>query len=449
MDPSDRPAQWVSKYGSVTFNQYGREMPCGGMNEAGLVMETMTLPETKYPSRDARPAVMAWLQCQLDTCATVDEVTANDKRIRPATITPMPIHFLGCDRQGAVATFEFLDGRLVSHKAEELPVMVLANDTYDKSLAYLKQHAGFGGTKKIPYGSWGSLDRFVCASDRIKAYPSFTGGSIVEYAFDTLQSVRLGDMTKWMIVYDLTNMTIHYKTCTCSKTRTIRFSGCDFDSETPAQVISINTPYMGLLNPHFYHYDTDLNRWLVYYSIKHTKELAFIPDAYLEMLIRYPEAPAAQYLTDWEAAGPFQQEGKSCQELLDIAFSPEQSDSDTQWRTLPVELLAAYPGYLDLDKAMKGGSQTAAYLRTQIVSDKQEPVRLEIYSDDGVKAWLNGEIVHRNNVIRGIASQPDTVEATLKKGVNLLMLKVTQSEGPWGAIVRLKPAVPVQSPSGT
>src|ERR1700755_3020224 len=42
-------ARWVSKYGSVTFNQYGRENPSGGMNEAGLVIELMWLEWTKYP----------------------------------------------------------------------------------------------------------------------------------------------------------------------------------------------------------------------------------------------------------------------------------------------------------------------------------------------------------------------------------------------------------------
>ena len=31
--PGREPARWVSKYGSVTFNQFGREMPFGGMNE--------------------------------------------------------------------------------------------------------------------------------------------------------------------------------------------------------------------------------------------------------------------------------------------------------------------------------------------------------------------------------------------------------------------------------
>ena len=439
IDPGDTPVQWVSKYGSVTFNQHGRELPHGGMNEAGLVLETMSLAGTRYPDRDARPAVMAWLQYQLDTCATIEEVIASDKKVRVTTITPVPHHFLGCDREGNVATFEFLGGKLVCHTGETLPVKALANDTYDKSLEYLKQHAGFGGTRKIPYGSQGSLDRFVCAADRVKKYPSSSGGSIVEYAFDTLSSVKQGDATKWMIVYDPRNMVIHYRTCTCSTTRTVRLADCDFDSQTPVQVISINTAHTGLLNPHFYDYDTDLNRWLVYYSMKHTAELAFVPDAYLEVLIEYPDAPAMQYLADWEVAGPYAQEEKQWRELFDIVFDPERPDSHVQWRPLPMNLLAKHPAYLDLTKVLKDSEQTVGYLRTQIASDRRASACLEIYSDDGVKAWLNGELIHTNNVSRGIPLRPDAVEVTLKKGTNSLMLKITQDIGPWGAIVRLQP----------
>ncbi len=132
LDPGDKPAKWVSKYGSVTFNQYGRELPCGGMNEAGLVLETMWLTGAKYPDRDGRPAVMAWVQYQLDTCSTIEEVIASDKQVRVTSITPMPLHFFGCDRQGNTATFEFLGGELVCHTGESLPVKVLTNDTYDK-----------------------------------------------------------------------------------------------------------------------------------------------------------------------------------------------------------------------------------------------------------------------------------------------------------------------------
>ncbi len=440
LDPSDEPATWVSKHGSVTFNQYGREMPCGGMNEAGLILETMWLSETKYPARDARPAVMAWLQYQLDTCATVAEVIASDKKVRAATMSPLPFHFLGCDREGNMATFEFLDGKLVCHAGETLPVKVLTNDTYEKSLAYLKQHAGFGGTKKAPYGSWGSLDRFVCAADRVKTYPSSTSGSIVDYAFETLGSVSQGDSTKWMIVYDPKNMDIHYKTLSCSETRTIHLADGDFDARTPVQVIGINTSHTGLLNRHFYHYDTDMNRWLVYYSMKHTSELAFIPDAHLEVLIQYPDTPTTEYLTDWEVAGPYEQEGKTCAELFDTVFDPERSDAEVSWRPLPVNAFSERPAYLDLNGALEGGEQRVAYLRTQISADAETSARLDIYSDDGVKAWLNGQLVHANNVRRGISSSPDTVQITLKKGSNPLLLKVTQDGGPWGAIVCVRPA---------
>src|SRR3712207_5256230 len=43
LETDDRPARWVSRYGSITFNQFGRESPSGGMNEAGLVVELMWL----------------------------------------------------------------------------------------------------------------------------------------------------------------------------------------------------------------------------------------------------------------------------------------------------------------------------------------------------------------------------------------------------------------------
>src|SRR5215217_5618725 len=40
---------WMSRYGSATFNQWGREFPMDGMNEAGLVVALMWLDETVYP----------------------------------------------------------------------------------------------------------------------------------------------------------------------------------------------------------------------------------------------------------------------------------------------------------------------------------------------------------------------------------------------------------------
>jgi len=94
-----------------------------------------------------------------------------------------------------------------------------------------------------------------------------------------------------------------------------------------------------------------------------------------------------------------------------------------------VDLLAAF-----------GGEQRVAYLRTQFEADEPGTAILEIFSDDGVKAWLNGKVVHANNVARPIPPEPDRVRVTLKKGANRLMLKITQNSMPWGVIVRLREA---------
>lgn len=441
LDPTDRPAQWVSKYGSVTFNQYGREIPNGGINEAGLVLEVMMLPGTKYPRRDVRPALMAWVQYQLDNSATILDVIASDEAIRVSGLSPMPLHFLGCDRQGNVATFEWLDGKFVVHRGQRLPVTVLTNDTYAESLDYLKQHVGHGGSRSLPHGSWGSLDRFVCATDRVVNYTPTAGRNMVQYAFETLASVRQGDSTKWMIVYDLETMEIHYKTVTCNEARTIRVNDCDFDPHTPVKIVSINTPHTGLLNPHFFDYDTDLNRWMIHYAVAKTPEMAILPAAMVEMLASYPEAPAVTYVLNWEAAGPYMQDGASYQDLYDIPLGPERPGAEVGWKPVVVQMYNLHSGHVDLLNALGEGTHRVAYLRSRIESKEAKPVHLDIYTDDGVKVWLNGQVVHGANVGRGMPVAPDKVTVALKQGTNELMLKVTQGIGPWGAIVRMRPVI--------
>lgn len=59
IDQKENPIKWISRYGSITFNQVGRDLPFGGMNETGLVVEHMSLPQTTYPTRDNRNSVQA------------------------------------------------------------------------------------------------------------------------------------------------------------------------------------------------------------------------------------------------------------------------------------------------------------------------------------------------------------------------------------------------------
>lgn len=295
LDPTEKTAQWVSKYGSVTFNQYGREMPMGGMNEAGLVVESLWLDTTRHPQPDDRPGLISWPQYQLDNCRTVAEVIATDKQIRVSPTMPMPLHFFVCDREGNAAVVEFLDGKLVCHTGDKLPYQLITNNTCDESLAFLSQHEAFGGSKPIKQGSWDSLDRFAIAADRIKTYkPQDSKQSPVQYAFDTLAAVRQGNATKWTIVYDLKKLEIHYKTDRTTEIRTVQLAGLDFSTKTPVRVISINSSHMGVLNPYFMDYDTDTNKWMIYYSIRHTPQTKDLPDELIEAFARYPEMMASK-----------------------------------------------------------------------------------------------------------------------------------------------------------
>jgi HEAT repeat protein len=151
------------------------------------------------------------------------------------------------------------------------------------------------------------------------------------------------------------------------------------------------------------------------------------------------------YLANWEVAGPYSEKGKNYSQLFDTPFDPEKPNAQVEWRKMPVTTLGAHPAYCDLLKELNGGEQRVAYLRTQIESDATKPVTLEIFSDDGVKAWLNGKVVHSHNIARAIAAQPDRVNVTLQKGPNRLMLKITQNNMPWGAIVRVRETKPTAS----
>ncbi|MCL4210543.1 MAG: hypothetical protein KJZ68_07750, partial [Phycisphaerales bacterium] len=128
----------------------------------------------------------------------------------------------------------------------------------------------------------------------------------------------------------------------------------------------------------------------------------------------------------------------------DEVFPPELSSErdaaapPVSWQAIDPATLAP-PAIVDLARVFGGGDRVA-YLRAVITSDREQRVRLEMGSDDGIKAWLNGAVIHRNNAMRGLALNSDVAEATLKQGENILLLKITQGNGDWKAAARIRSA---------
>ena len=67
-------------------------------------------------------------------------------------------------------------------------------------------------------------------------------------------------------------------------------------------------------------------------------------------------------------------------------------------------------------------------------------MRLDIGTDDGVKVWVNGKLVHANNAVRGLSPGQDKARAVLREGWNDLLLKITQHTQGCGACVRVRGA---------
>ena len=89
-------------------------------------------------------------------------------------------------------------------------------------------------------------------------------------------------------------------------------------------------------------------------------------------------------------------------------------------------------------KALDGGERRVAYLQTALEWPAAQRVTLRIGSDDGIKVWVNGRLVHANNATRSFARDQDSATVTFKKGQNIILMKVTQNNMPWGASLRVE-----------
>ena len=65
----------------------------------------------------------------------------------------------------------------------------------------------------------------------------------------------------------------------------------------------------------------------------------------------------------------------------------------------------------------------------------QSDVTMRAGSDDSIKIWLNGEVVHNNPINRGAEDYQDKFTVDLKEGDNLLLVKVSEREGGWSMFV--------------
>lgn len=256
---------WSNQLGFVAINGWGfPDYFADGLNEAGLSVGTLWLPETKLPATapaGETPAidflsVAAWL---LGTCASVEEVKEALSGVRvwnpPVRVfwpqdRPMPKglealadwaipeHLAIHDAHGNDLVVEFLDGQMCMH---DNPAGVLANSpTFDWHLTNLRNYVGLTNVEDQPYtlsgiavtptgngtgllGMPGDVtppSRFVRATVMAQTVTTATDArDAVNQAFHCTNLVSVprhlaasGDYTQWSVARDHDNRVLYVRT---------------------------------------------------------------------------------------------------------------------------------------------------------------------------------------------------------------------------------------------
>ena len=250
--------EWTSKYGSVVCSFYG-VASVDGMNEKGLVANTLYLVESDYGTPDGTKPVLSiacWAQYALDHFATVAEAVEVLKKEPFAILAPTPPngakghgHLSLSDPTGDSAIFEYVGGKLVIHHGRKYQVMT-NSPTFDEQLALNKYWEQIGGLAMLP-GTNRASDRFARASFFIHAVPQTddTKKAVAE-VFSIIRSVSvpLGisvpgqpniASTIWRTVHDQKDRVFYFDSATSPTVFWVPLADLDLKEGAPVKKLAV------------------------------------------------------------------------------------------------------------------------------------------------------------------------------------------------------------------
>ncbi len=152
-------------------------------------------------------------------------------------------------------------------------------------------------------------------------------------------------------------------------------------------------------------------------------------------------APYKNYVRDWMLIGPWDNTNSTG---LREVYPPEQEiafDKKYQGKAGEVawkKVRVAPDGVVNLLQHMSPADNVVAYGYFCVVAPADITTDMYVGSDDGVRVWINGKLVHDHRVDRGLQPDQDVVSGTLRKGPNAVLVKVDQGIGDWGFSLRFR-----------
>lgn len=151
------------------------------------------------------------------------------------------------------------------------------------------------------------------------------------------------------------------------------------------------------------------------------------------------------FIKDWIVIGPF---GSSEEEAFNTDFIGEPFGNlhteggiiqGRRWIGYHAPYGEVSSRFIDLYQIVGPCEEAGAYAFTVIRLPYEAKMNLKVGSDDSVKVWVNGALVHSNHAARAAVPDQDTVlDVQFKKGLNTILVKVCNKTGGWGFYLRIE-----------
>jgi len=262
---ADKVVEWITKIGSITFNQFSLELPVSGMNEAGLVVSLLWHEEGDYGHDKTiqRLNPLQWIQYQLDNFPSVQHVVEGLESIHPEQ-GPIPLHFSVLDASGNSMFIEFIDGKLQLHRNTKIPV--LTNTSYSDCIE------GTALSDSIPEQlNVNSRARFNHLYEQLDKLDNPTTKNGFELLESVSQTAKNGSrfpwngnsdsdtVTAWSIVFNTVDKSISLRSYQNRAIREFRLSEYHFESDGDDFIMDVNAGVAGPALPFFTEYSKEKN----------------------------------------------------------------------------------------------------------------------------------------------------------------------------------------------
>jgi Family 4 glycosyl hydrolase C-terminal domain len=150
------------------------------------------------------------------------------------------------------------------------------------------------------------------------------------------------------------------------------------------------------------------------------------------------------FITHWQVIGPFRSDAEEISldfttpvehgwpehgaAAVDLGMIYKYDGQTLRWR----EAVAGEQGFVNLAEICGRAEWAVAYAYTEMTETHARETVLKCGSDDGIKIWLNGKLVHEREAQRAYRPGSDEAPIYLVEGVNRILVKVNNYQAGWG-----------------